>query len=213
MGYRALFVLSVVVFVPLRNTADAQTAPAKVLASVEGRWEQMFCDLTEVSRPAPNELMVRFRYRNLGTKPVAFPLLGNVIPLTNVLDTDKRVVYGVIKDSAGDFLSSTTLQSIGSRPIAAGGSQLHWAKVEAPPETTKTLAVLIPACMPMEDVAIGGTPAVTPLSSPQKAIASQDGEQEGVVVETVELPGHPAPSSTPSSDTATTARRCSPFPI
>ena len=187
MRYRALFVLSVTAFLPLRNIAAAQTAAPKVLVSVEGRWEGMFCDLTEVSRPAPNELMVRFRYRNLGTNPVAFPLLSNVISLTNVLDTDKRVVYGVIKDSAGEFLSSTTLLSIGSRPLAAGGSQVHWAKVEAPPETTKTIAVLVPACMPMEGVAVGGTPAVTPLSSPPKAIASQDGEQDGLVVEVVEL--------------------------
>lgn len=187
MRYRALLVLSVVAVVALRGAAAAQTAPGKVLASVEGRWEQMFCDLTEVSRPAPNELMVRFRYRNAGKSPVGFPLLGNVISLTNVLDTDKRVIYGVIKDSGGEFLSSTTLLSIGSRPLAPGGSQVHWAKVEAPPETTKTVAVLVPACMPMEGVAIGGTPTVTPISAPNKAIASQDGEQDGVVVEVVEL--------------------------
>jgi len=76
MRYRALLVLTVVAVVTLRGAAAAQTAPVKVLASVEGRWEQMFCDLTEVSRPAPNELMVRFRYRNLGKKPVEFPLLA-----------------------------------------------------------------------------------------------------------------------------------------
>ena len=187
MRIHALLVLSVVVFLATRDRAAAQTPPAKVLVSVEGRWEQMFCDLTEVSRSAPNELMVRFRYRNLGKNPVAFPLLGNVIPLTSVLDTDKRVVYGVIKDSGGEFLSSTTLLSIGSKPLAPGGSQVHWAKVEPPPATTTTITVLVPACMPMEGVAIGGTPTVTPLSAPNKAIASQDGEQEGLVVEVVEL--------------------------
>jgi outer membrane protein OmpA-like peptidoglycan-associated protein len=187
MRIHALLVLAVVVFLPTRDKAAAQTPPATVLASVEGRWEQMFCDLTEVSRSAPNELMVRFRYRNLSKNPVAFPSLGNVIPLTSVLDTDKRVVYGVIKDSGGEFLSSTTLLSIGSKPLAAGGSQVHWAKVEPPPATTTTITVLVPACMPMEGVAIGGTPTVTPLSAPNKAIASQDGEQEGLVVEVVEL--------------------------
>jgi outer membrane protein OmpA-like peptidoglycan-associated protein len=187
MRYRALLVLSVVAVVALRGTAAAQTAPAKVLASVEGRWEQMFCDLTDVSRPAPNELMVRFRYRNLGKSPVQFPLLSNVIPMTVVLDTDKRVLYGALKDTGGQTLSSTTLLNIGSRPLAPGGSQVHWAKVEAPPETTKTITVLAPACMPMEGVVIGGTPTVTPMSAPQKAIASQDGEQDGVMVEVVEL--------------------------
>ncbi|OFW26862.1 MAG: hypothetical protein A3H97_11500 [Acidobacteria bacterium RIFCSPLOWO2_02_FULL_65_29] len=187
MRYGALLVLSVVAVAAMRDTAAAQTAPAKVLASVEGRWEQMFCDLTEVSRPAPNELMVRFRYRNAGKRPVAFPLLSNIIPLTSVLDTDKRVVYGAIKDSGGQFLSSTTLLAIGSRALALGGSQVHWAKLEAPPETTKTITVLAPACMPMEGVTIGGTPSATPLSAPKKAIASQEGEQDGVMVEVVEL--------------------------
>ena len=171
----------------LPGAVEAQTPPAKVLASVEGRWEQMFCDLTEVSRSAPNELMVRFRFRNLGKKPVEFPLLGNIIPLSKVLDTDHRVVYGVLKDSDGKSLSSTTLQSIGSRPVSPGGSQVHWAKMEPPPETTKTVSVLIPACMPMDGVAIGGTPSVTPRSAPTKAMASQDGEQDGVIVEVVEF--------------------------
>ena len=187
MRYRALLVLSAVAAGALRGTAAAQTAPARVLASVEGRWEHMFCDLTEVSRPAPNELMVRFRYRNLGKKPVAFPLLANIIPTTRVLDTDKRVIYGVLKDSGGEFLSSTTLLSIGSRPLAPGGSQVHWAKVEVPPETTKALTVIAPACMPMEGVTIGGTPTVNPMTAPRKAIASQPGEQDGITIEVVEL--------------------------
>jgi outer membrane protein OmpA-like peptidoglycan-associated protein len=189
MRYRALLVLSIVaiVIVALQGTAAAQTAPAKVLASVEGRWEQMFCDLTEVSRPAPNELMVRFRYRNAGKRPVQFPLLSNVIPMTVVLDTEKRVVYGALKDTGGQTLSSTTRLDIGSRPLAPGGSQVHWAKLEAPPATTKAITVLPPACMPMEGVTIGGTPTVTPMSAPQKAIVSQDGEQDGVTVEVVEL--------------------------
>ncbi len=185
--YRALLVLSVFVGVALPCTAAAQTAPAKVLASVEGRWEQMFCDLTEVSRPAPNELMVRFRYRNAGKRPVQFPLLSNVIPMTVVFDTDKRVVYGALKDTDGHALSSTTLLDIGSRPLAPGGSQVHWAKVETPPETTKMITVLAPACMPMEGVTIGDTPTVTPISTPKKAIASQAGEQDEVMVEVVEL--------------------------
>jgi outer membrane protein OmpA-like peptidoglycan-associated protein len=179
--------LSVFALLSARGAVEAQTAPGKVLASVEGRWEQMFCDLTEVSRSAPNELMVRFRFRNLGKKPVEFPLLGNIIPLSKVLDADKRVVYGALKDSDGKPLSSTTLQSIGSRPVAPGGSQMHWAKMEPPPDTTKSVSLLIPACMPMDDVAIGGTPSVTPMNAPAKALASQDGEQDGVVVEVVEF--------------------------
>jgi outer membrane protein OmpA-like peptidoglycan-associated protein len=189
MRYRGLLVLSVVAvaLVALRGTAAAQTAPAKVLASVEGRWEQMYCDLTEVSRPAANELIVRFRYRNSGKRAVEFPLLANLIPLTAALDTDKRVLYGTLKDTDGNPLSSTTRRDIGSRPVPPGGSQVHWAKLEAPPETTKAITVLIPACMPMEAVAIGGTPSVTPLSAPKKPIASQEGEEEGIAVEVLEL--------------------------
>ena len=61
---RDALVVAVGVCLLLSETASAQPAgqaATKVLASVEGRWEQMFCDLTEVSRPTPNELMVRFR--------------------------------------------------------------------------------------------------------------------------------------------------------
>ena len=64
---------------------------------------------------------------------------------------------------------------------------MHWAKVEPPPDDNEDGRGARPACMPMEGVAIGGTPTVTPLSAPNKAIASQDGEQDGVVVEVVEL--------------------------
>lgn len=188
---RVALLVAVGVFVLLSGTASAQpagqAAATRVLASVEGRWEQTFCDLTEVSRPTPNELMVRFRYRNAGKRPVDLPLLNNIIEMTSVLDTDKRVVYGVLKDSGGQFLSSTTRLSIGSRPIAPGGSQMHWAKMEPPPATTQTITVLAPACMPMEGVAIGGTAAVALLTAPGKPIASQDGEHDGLIVEAVEL--------------------------
>lgn len=187
---REVLVNLAIVIVMFCGTANAQPAQAtvpKVLVSVEGRWEQMFCDLTEVSRPAPSELMVRFRYRNAGKQAVQFPLLSNVIPMTVVLDTEKRVVYGVLKDTGNETLSSTTLQSIGSRPVAPGGSQAHWLKLAAPPETTKVITVLAPACMPMEGVTIGSTPAITPINAPKKAIASQDGEQDGLMVEVVEL--------------------------
>ena len=179
------------VFVLLLGTVRAQppgpAAATKVLASVEGRWEHMFCDLTEVSRPAPNELTVRFRYRNTGKQAVGLPLLSNIIETTSVLDTDKRFVHGVLKDSDGKFLSSTTRLDIGSRPIAPAGSQLHWAKMEPPPATTQTVTVLAPACMPMEGVAIGGTATVVPLTAPRKPMASQDGEHDGLIVEVVEL--------------------------
>jgi len=84
--------------------------------------------------------------------------------------------------------------------------------VEAPPETTKTVSVLAPACMPMEGVAIGGTPTVTPLSAPNKAIASQEGEQDGVTVEVLELSRAPGAVVNALVRYRNTARRRSHFP-
>ena len=53
--------------------AQTTTPPPLVIQSVETRWTDVFCDLTEVSRPNPGEVMVRVRYRNLGKQPMRFP--------------------------------------------------------------------------------------------------------------------------------------------
>lgn len=169
-------------------TAAAQTAATTPpLASVEARWENVFCDLTEVSRPNPNELMVRYRYRNTSKNAVAFPLLTNIIPFTLVLDTDNRTVYGVLKDADNKALSSTTLRDIGSRPVPPGGTQAHWIKVQPPPDTVKSVTVIALGCMPMEAVPIGGAGSAALLTSPAKPIAAQDGDEEGLLVEVLDV--------------------------
>ena len=187
---RTAFALGILLASPFAGTAAAQTkseAGTMVLASVEGRWEHMFCDLTALSSPAPGELMVRLRYRNTGKAKVEFPLLGNIISTTTVLDTDNRTVYGALKDTDGNVLGSSTRWNVGSGSLPAGGSQSHWVKIQAPPASVAAVTVLLPACMPMEGVAIGGKPTVVPMTAPRAPLVSQEGGSEGLIIELVEL--------------------------
>jgi outer membrane protein OmpA-like peptidoglycan-associated protein len=172
----------------LPAAAGAQQANGtRVLASVDGRWEHMFCDLTALSRSAPGELMVRFRYRNAAREQVTFPLLANLVANTRALDTDNRTVYGALKDTDGNVLGSSTRWNTGSGHLMPGSTQSHWVRLQAPPDSVTKVTVLLPSCLPMESVAIGGKPAVTPTTAPKPALVSQETEAPGLVVEMVEL--------------------------
>lgn len=172
---------------PYPVAGQSTGTPPPVLASVEGRWEHMYCDLTALTRPAPGELMVRFRYRNTGKSQVSFPVLANIIPTARVLDTENRIVYGALKDTSGDPLSSSTQWKVGTGHLQAGTTQSHWVKLQAPPDAVTTVTVLLPSCLPMEHVLIGGKPAAAPVSAPMRAIASQEADLPGLVIEVLEL--------------------------
>jgi outer membrane protein OmpA-like peptidoglycan-associated protein/HEPN domain-containing protein len=162
--------------------------PALVIDSGETRWDGVYCDLTEITRTAPTELTVRFRYRNTGTKARRLPDLTNIVTLTRVFDPMGRKIYGVIKDPGGKPLSSSTLTDINSgKSLTAGSAQAHWAKVEAPPADVTTVTVVVPGANPFENVTVGAKPAVKPLAGPPAATATQDSEAEGVIVEVTAL--------------------------
>lgn len=166
--------------------AQTTTPPPLVIQSVETRWTDVFCDLTEVSRPNPGEVMVRVRYRNLGKQPMRFPDLSNAMRLTALLDPVGRLVYGPLKDTSGAIVASTTITDINSgRSIPAGGSQAHWVKMTAPPDAVTTISVVAPGAAVFDDVAIGAKPTVKPMTSARQPIATQEAETEGVSVEVI----------------------------
>jgi outer membrane protein OmpA-like peptidoglycan-associated protein len=156
------------------------------LASVEGRWSDVYCDLTELSRTNPSELSVRFRYRNLRKAVFRLPH-ANLVPNTQAFDAAGKTLFGVLKDADQKPISSTMLDGAVSRPIAAGGTQAHWARLEAPAAGVTSITILAEGCQPFENVAIGAAPAATPVATPAPAIAGQDGEIEGLVVEVIRL--------------------------
>ena len=180
---------SLLITVPLALTlTTAQTAkPAQQpRASVESRWEHAYCDLTELTRTSETELTVRYRYRNTGKQNVEFPHQANLVGYTQALDPVNGVLYGILKDSAGKYLGSSTVGDLSAKPLPPGGSQVHWARLEPPPATVTAVTIHVAGCMPFEGVSIGGDSRVPPLTAPRPPVASQDGEEEGLVVELVE---------------------------
>jgi outer membrane protein OmpA-like peptidoglycan-associated protein len=178
---------SVIASLLLGGPAFAQTPPAAaqpkpLVASVEGRSEYVFCDLTELSRTSTGELSVRFQYRNMRKVPFQFPHV-NLVQFITVMDATNKTMFGVLKDTSGKLVSNSNLDGIVARPIPPNGTQANWARLEGPPADVKTVTVLVDGCLPFEDVTIGGTPAAAPLSTPAKPIATQDGETAGIVVE------------------------------
>ncbi|MDG2046222.1 MAG: hypothetical protein P8J79_03320 [Halioglobus sp.] len=69
-------------------------------------------------------------------------------------DTEKKK-YHVLKDSKNQWLGAP-MNSAGdiSKRIDAGGKQLVWFKFPAPPETTKSVNLVIPDVLPFEELAI-----------------------------------------------------------
>jgi outer membrane protein OmpA-like peptidoglycan-associated protein len=165
---------------PKPATGAAQTR--QPIASVDSRWPDVFCDLTELARTAPSELTVRYRYRNTGSKPFELQHI-DLVPRTVVLDPIGRTLFGVLKDTSGSPISSTNMDGITAKPIPANGGQAHWARLQAPPESVASLTVLVDGCLPFEDVAIGGGAPVLPRADAAPALATQEGEADGLIAE------------------------------
>lgn len=164
------------------NTAPASGQPRLALASVDSRWPDVYCDLTELARTGASELTVRYRYRN--TQKRAFSLQHvDLVPQTRTFDPIGRTLFLVLKDTSDKPVSSTNMDGLVARAIPANGSQAHWARFQAPSASVVALTVLIEGCLPFEDVAIGGTSSETPRSAPLPAIVSQDAEADGLIAE------------------------------
>jgi outer membrane protein OmpA-like peptidoglycan-associated protein len=166
-----------------QGTQPAARAP---LASVESRWGGVYCDLTELARTGTAELSVRYRYRNASDEWHSMPHV-NLVPRTVVFDPVGRTLFGVLSDSSGKPVTSTMLDGQAGRPIPARSSHAHWARFQAPPESVTSVTVLVQGCLPFDDVTIGGSASVKPLAAPPAAIASQEGEGEGIVAEILSL--------------------------
>jgi outer membrane protein OmpA-like peptidoglycan-associated protein len=168
--------------------ASGQTAN-QVIQSVETRWADVYCDLLEVSRPNPGELMVRFRYRNAGKQPFRFPGLSNLLRQAAALEPAGGKLYGPLKDATGQEVASSTINdgTMSGKAIAAGASQAHYVKLEAPPDAVTAITVMAPGTIPFENVTIGAKPAAAPMTAPLKPLASADGETEGLVLEVTDV--------------------------
>jgi len=160
--------------------AFAQAKPP--LASVEARWPEVYCDLTELSRTSETELTVRYRYRNTAKSRFLLPHI-DLVPRARLLDQVGKTVYAVVKDTSGNTVGSTTMDGITGRPIPPGGTQAHWVRFEAPPADVTSLTILAEACQPFDDVPLQGAPATVQQATPTPTVASQEGEAEGLIVE------------------------------
>jgi outer membrane protein OmpA-like peptidoglycan-associated protein len=176
---------------PAAGSAKPPADAAPVIASVESRWDSVYCDLLEFSRSSPTELTVRWRYRNAGKQPLAFPDLSNEIRQSRLLDPLGRVVYEPLEDADRNTVGSSTIQtgSIKSgKRVAPGALQIHWTKFVAPPADVSAMSVVPFGCLPFVDVAIGQQPGdVAVLAAPRPALATQQDESGTLDVSVVEL--------------------------
>jgi outer membrane protein OmpA-like peptidoglycan-associated protein len=180
------FAIATPAFAPPPPNAPASGQPRQPLASVDSRWPDVYCDLTELVRTGGSELTVRYRYRNTAKRTFELQHI-DLVPLTRTFDPIGRTLYGVLRDSSENPIGSSNMNGIVSKPIPPHGSQSHWARFPAPPENATVLTVLIEGCLPFEDVAIGGTGSEPPRSAPMPAIASQEGESEGLIAEVTKV--------------------------
>ncbi len=181
-------VLGLYVATALASLAAQVPAPAAVIQSVETRWENIYCDLLDVSRSSPGELIVRFRYRNAGRAAFEFPNMTDLVPLTSVLEPTDRKIYGPLKDEGKHVIGSSTLREQVGKTIPAGGAAPHWVKLEAPPDSVASVTVIVPGAAPFEGVAIGAPGAgVSPLAAPAKPLATEEMESGGMTVEVVDV--------------------------
>ena len=185
---RMLLIIPIVAVMAAGATGQAPKEPILVIDSVETRWDGVFADLVEFSKPSADEVMVRWRYRNVGQQPMRFPDLGTITNHTRVIDPAGRTIYLPLKDSDGDVVGSSTINT-GSiktgKTIAPGASQLHWVKVTPPPGDAG-LSVVVPGALPFENVSIGAKATVKPLTAARPAQVTQEGETEGLSVEVVD---------------------------
>ena len=182
----ATVAISAAIFIRADSAPAAQTAPKPVVASVESRWSEVYCDLTQLALTNPSELSVRYQYRNLRKTPFALPHT-ELVPSTRVFDPASKTLFGVLKDPDGKPISSTMLDGSLSRAVPAGGAQAHWVRLEPPGAGVKSITVLVEGCLPFSDVAIGAAATTPPLAKPATALAGQDGEAEGLSVEITRL--------------------------
>jgi outer membrane protein OmpA-like peptidoglycan-associated protein len=178
---RVAFVLLILTTAQALAQGAAPASPMP-LASVESRWGDVYCDLTELARTGASELSVRYRYRNTRGAALSLPN-ANLVARTRVFDPESRTLFGVLKDASGVPISSTMMSGQSARPVPANGTQAHWVRLEAPPESVTSLSVFVEGCLPFDDVAIGAASSTQPLSTRQAAIASQEAEAEGLVAE------------------------------
>src|SRR5688572_1475713 len=160
--------------VALPGIAASQTTPPPplVIQSAETRWTDVYCDLLEVSRPNPGELMVRVRYRNLGKQAMRFPDGSTAMRYTEVIDPVNRLVYAPLTDSERKIISSSTIDesTMAGRSLAAGASVAHYVKMTAPPDSVTRVSVVAPGAVVFDDVLIGAKPTEKPRTTARPVI-------------------------------------------
>jgi outer membrane protein OmpA-like peptidoglycan-associated protein len=171
------------------STASSAPGAPGVVASVEARWDGVYCDLLSVSNAIPGELTIRYRYRNLSAEDFTFPTLKDYVRETIVFEPLAPAVYGPLTDSGGKIVGSTTLTSNGAgKTLASGEAQAHWVKLPAPADDVSAITPIAQGCAPFEDAAIGdGAASVAPLTAPAPAVVAQEMETAGMIVEVVDV--------------------------
>jgi hypothetical protein len=110
-------------------------------------------ELISVSR-GDNDLTVKFKYTNSGSKPAEFHHSNygheNIAALVYYIDPKNKKKYTVIKDAEGKPVASLG-ENIKLDP---GASKSQWVKLPAPPADTTTVTVVLPGAAPFEKVPI-----------------------------------------------------------
>ena len=132
---------------------DASTSPATARTEDTEFGDGVTVELISVTR-GENDLTVKFRYINNGSKPAEFYKSNyshnNVAALVYYIDPKNKKKYEAIKDAEPKPLASLA-ENIKLEP---GASKSAWVKLPAPPADTSTVTVVLPGAPPFEKVPI-----------------------------------------------------------
>ena len=137
---------------------DASASPATATAAAGKTAETEFGDgvvaeLVSVTR-GDNDITVKFKYTNNGSKPVEFFKSNyghaNVAALVYYIDPKNKKKYTAIKDA-----EEKPVASLGENiKLDPGASKSQWVKLPAPPADTTMVTVVLPGAPPFEKVPI-----------------------------------------------------------
>jgi Cytochrome oxidase complex assembly protein 1 len=140
---------------PAADPIPGPAAAPDVIQSQDSNAPGTVSELIQCKR-SEGVLSVKVRFRNTSAKTVEFAIFrgGNSEEREKAYVTAASKKYFILKDSAGQFLTSPSDYCGVCVRLEAGQSFTWWAKFPAPPDEVKKVNLMTPITSPFEDVPV-----------------------------------------------------------